>query len=269
MAFIIAEAACSHGGDLSRAMAMVEIAATAGCDAIKFQAFVPELIPNVTDDEIAFLKRCVWSEGQWENLRNYCGNHIKFMATPFDKPSVDLLLRLGVDTIKVPSGRLTDKPFADYIRDTGKNVIASTGMLDWKEVRYLHLRYPKWRFLHCTSSYPCPTKDVNLSVLRRGMFAGLSDHTRNTWIPAIAVAMGAEIVEKHFTLSRSLDGPDQKVSLEPDELREMMDHVRFVETALGSMDKRVQKSELAMLYRKVTDERQTETGDSKPDCDRG
>ena len=250
MIYVIAEAACAHAGSICHAFEMVNVAVKTGCQAVKFQMFQPELIPGLEPELLPFLRRCEWSNGQWGDLKRTCDGRIELIITPFDLPSIARAAELA-DTLKIPSGRLTDVPFMAAIRKTGKRLIGSTGMMSADEVRQIRRMYPEVTLLHCTSEYPTKDKDVNLNVLKSTMFSGLSDHTRSTIVPALAVAMGAEIIEKHFTLSRLLDGPDQKVSLEPDELQEMVNNIRFAETVMGYKEKRVLDCEQKMIHRKV------------------
>lgn len=250
--YIIAEAACTHQGDILTAYRLIDIAAASGVDCVKFQIFRPDLIPNISRSERKYLDKCVLTVEQFGKLIKYCDNRIDFLLTPFDIPSVQGIVDLGLDTIKIPSGRLFDTDYIAAIKSTGKKLIISTGMCDFEEIRLNKRHFPKEaKWLHCTSSYPCEYKDLNLNVFKGTMFDGLSDHTLSTSVPAIAVAMGATIIEKHFTLSRGLPGPDAKVSLEPTELFDMVHNIREVETMLGDGKKKVEESEKEMLYRRV------------------
>lgn len=253
--YIIAESACAHQGRIGICTQMIDLALLARVDCIKFQIFQPYLIPNITSQEVKYLEKCQLSEKQFGYLRDYCGDQIDFMLTPFDLPSIAAADRIGPCAIKVPSGRVTDREYMDAVIATGRKVIISTGMLDYEEVRRLKQKYHKVikdvKWLHCVSSYPTDIKDLNLNVLRGSMFDGLSDHTISTIVPAVAVGIGASIIEKHFTLRRTLPGPDMKVSLEPLELIEMVNNIRDVEKMLGSKHKSIQESEKAMIYRKV------------------
>jgi len=253
--YVIAEAACAHQGRPELARRMIDIAVAAGCSCFKTQAFRPELIPNLTERERKYLDKVQPSYRMLEMLRDYCEGKIDFMLTPFDIPSVTDIMELGLDTIKVPSGRLFDTPFIDAIKASGKKIIISTGMCDYNEVMNSKRKFSKsTKWLHCVSSYPLVYKDCNLNVLRGQMFDGLSDHTLSAWVPAVAVACGAEIIEKHFTLRRTLAGPDMRVSLEPLELMDMVKNIRDVEIMLGNNKKNIMESEQEMLYRKVVEE---------------
>lgn len=254
--YIIAEGACAHNGSLTTAMRMIDIAVASGCDCVKFQIFYPEQIPNITDIEKKYLEKCQFNIEQFAKLRDYCDGRIDFLLTPFDIPSVQNIVELQLDTIKIPSGRLFDIPFVEAIKATGKKLIISTGMCTYDELRPTKRRFPKESiWLHCTSSYPLKYEDLNLNVLKGNMFDGLSDHTISPYVPGIAVACGAKVIEKHFTLNKSLPGPDMKVSLEPIELMEMVRFVRDVELMLGDGHKKIEESEKEMLYRKVNNER--------------
>jgi sialic acid synthase SpsE len=250
--YVIAEAACAHQGKLDLAMRMVDVAVAARCDCFKTQIFRPELIPNISREERKYLDNCVFDNVQFRKLRDYCEGRIDFLLTPFDIPSVARILELQLNTIKVPSGRLFDMPFMAAVKSTSRKLIISTGMCDYKEIQITKRKFAKsTKWLHCTSSYPTKYKDLNLSVLKGKMFDGLSDHTLCTWVPAIAVGIGAKIIEKHFTLRRTLPGPDMKVSLEPLELMEMVRNIRDVEKMLGDGKKKIEEAEKAMIYRKV------------------
>lgn len=251
MTYIIAEAACAHNGNIQNAIGMIDVAMAAGCDAVKFQAFNPDYIPNITEYEKRYLEKVQFNKMDFEQLRDYAGNRgVDFFLTPFDFASVDLCIELGMSKVKIPSGRLTDGPFVQYIQDRFDNLIVSTGMLEQNEIIKIKKRV-KAKWLHCVTAYPAPEDQLNLNVLKGKTFDGLSDHTISTWVPAIAVACGAEIIEKHFTLSRGLPGPDQRCSLEPVELMDMVKNVRDVEKMLGSGKKRLMPCEQDMKYRKV------------------
>jgi len=253
--YIIAEMACAHNGKLDLAMRMVDVAVAARCDCVKTQIFRPDLIPNISREERKYLDKCVLSNRHMEMLRDYCKGRIDFLLTPFDIPSVTRIYELGLDTIKIPSGRLFDIPFIAAIKSTNKKLIISTGMYNYEEIKHTKRKFAKsTKWLHCTSGYPVEYKDLNLSVLKGKMFDGLSDHTVCTWVPAVAVGIGARIIEKHFTLRRTLPGPDMKVSLEPLELMEMVRNIRDVESMLGDGHKKIEEAEKVMLYRRVDNE---------------
>jgi len=266
--FIIAEAGVNHNGNLKIAKKMIEAGARAGADAVKFQTFV-------TEDEISkyaplaeYQKTAVKEQSQLEmvkklelakedfrELYDYAGQQgITFLSTPFDMKSVDLLEELGVAAFKIGSGELTNLPLLKYIAKRGKPMIVSTGMSTLEEVGEAVNTIRKDQndqivLLHCTSNYPTQIEDCNLRAMctLKDVFnvpVGYSDHTLGTWIPIVAVAMGACIIEKHFTLDRNMLGPDQKMSLEPPALKRMIRRIRLAEKALGSPEKRPAESEL-------------------------
>jgi len=255
--YVIAEAACSHEGNYQRARNMIEIANAAGCDCIKFQAFNPDHIPNLSKREYNYLVKVGFDITSFEKLKKYAEElEIDFLLTAFDTNSVNLCKELGLTTIKVPSGRVTDLPFIDYIQERFDDIIVSSGMLSRIEIIHLKRKYKKkMKWLHCVTAYPAPEAELNLNALKGNMFEGFSDHTLSTMVPAIAVACGARIIEKHFTMSRGLPGPDQKCSLEPIELMDMMKNIRDIEVMLGKMEKEVMPCEEAMKYRQVKRER--------------
>jgi len=251
MTYIIAEAACSHGGDVLTAKHLIDVAIRFGCDCVKFQAFEAELIPNLKKEELRFLRKCEFGISIWKDLIDFCGDRIDFLLTPFDLPSVEVVRQLGLPKVKVPSGRLFDNEYMEAVKGLGVEIIASTGMCSHEEVMKFRRQNKRIKLLHCTTAYPCGLEDVNLSVLRNSkMYSGLSDHTLSTIIPAVAVGMGAEIIEKHVTLYRG-NGPDDSVSLLPDELNKMVKNIRTVEKALGSGKKKIEDVEYKMIYRKV------------------
>lgn len=276
---IIAEAGVNHNGDLRLAREMVKAAAAAGADYVKFQTAKPELVISSFAPKADYQKATTGeSESQLEMckaihlpLEDYAGlkslceeEGIGFMSTPFDLVSIDLLASLGQDWMKVPSGEITNLPYLRKIAKAGQRVILSTGMATMDEIgdaiailTGTHPDYPSESsltkddiiVLHCTTEYPCPYSDVNLRAMlsirdRFGVRVGYSDHTRGPEVSLAAAAMGAEVIEKHFTLSRLLPGPDHKASLEPAELRELVDKIRHIESALGNGIKTPAESEL-------------------------
>lgn len=292
--FIIAEAGVNHNGSLDMAKKMVEVAAEAGADAVKFQTFQADKLVSILAPKAEYQSRTTDAgESQHEMIRKLeldehahdvliehcksCG--IQFLSTPFDLESVELLTgRFDLASIKIPSGEITNAPFLLKIARTGKPVILSTGMSTLGEIEdalgvlafgYLGKADPskeafhaacrsiegqsslheKVTLLHCTTEYPAPFQDVNLMVMDTlrsafGLPVGYSDHTEGIAVPIAAVARGAVVIEKHFTLDRNLPGPDQRASLEPVELKQMVDAVRAVEQALGSGRKYPTPSEL-------------------------
>ena len=266
--FIIAEAGVNHNGDLQTAEKMVDVAAEAGADAVKFQTFradevVSEAAPKARyqientgegGSQLEMLKRLELSPDAHRKLIERChARGIMFLSTPFDFPSADLLERLSVPAYKVPSGEITNWPFLEHIASKGKPVILSTGMSDLNEVEQAVkvLRAAgcsELLILHATSSYPATAASSNLRAMQTLSDSfhtpiGLSDHTIGIEVALAATALGACILEKHFTLDRSLPGPDHKASLEPAELRSLVRGIRAVESALGDGRKQPTPSE--------------------------
>lgn len=266
--FIIAEAGVNHNGKLELAKKMVDKAKEAGADAVKFQTFISEDL--VTRDipmeeyqkrntgkketQLEMLKKLELSRKDFIELKKYCEKKgIIFLSTPFDEGSADFLEKLGVRAFKISSGDITDLPFLRHIAKKKLPMIVSTGASYLKEVKEAVLAIKKEGnnkiiLLHCTVNYPCPPEEVNLkSMVTLGKefncLIGYSDHTFGIMAPIVSVALGAKVLEKHFTLSRELPGPDQKASLEPEELKEMIKIIRDTEKALGSFVKKPQKSE--------------------------
>lgn len=256
--FIIAEAGVNHNGDLELAKKLVDAAVEAGADVVKFQTFKAEKLvcknaekadyqketTDTSESQFEMLKKLELTEEMHTQLLSYCKEKgILFLSTPFDVESVDYLTGLGMDIMKIPSGEITNYPYLRKVAQTGKKIILSTGMSDIEEVKAAVAVLKEYgskdiAVLHCNTEYPTPYADVNLNamlVLRDelGIEIGYSDHTQGIEIPIAAVAMGAKIIEKHFTLDKTMDGPDHKASLEPHELKEMVSAIRNVEAALG------------------------------------
>ena len=267
--FIIAEAGVNHNGDVRLARKLIDAAVEAGADAVKFQTFEAEELVTETaekadyqkettgskESQFQMLKKLELSEKDFESLFIYAQKKgIISLSTPFDKGSADLLDKLGVPAFKIGSGEITNFPLLKHIAAKQKPVILSTGMSTLDEVDRAVRTLKKdgsgeIALLHCVSCYPASTEDTNLramETIRRkfNMPVGLSDHSIGIHIPVAAVALGACIIEKHFTLDKNLPGPDHRASLEPDELREMVCAIREVEGALGSGVKRPVKAEL-------------------------
>jgi N,N'-diacetyllegionaminate synthase len=267
---VIAEAGVNHNGDLALARQLVEAAAEAGADIVKFQTFQPDRLVTRSAAKAAYqhratdgdetqldmLRRLQLDRAAHEELIAHCmRNHIAFLSTAFDAESVDLLVELGVDLFKIPSGELTNLPYLRQIGSYNRPVILSSGMatLDEIEAALEALQQagtPRDRVtvLHCTTEYPAPMHEVNLRAMltigsELGVAVGYSDHTRGIEVPIAAVALGAVVIEKHFTLDRQLPGPDHAASLEVDELAAMIRGIRNVEAALGDGVKRVAESE--------------------------
>lgn len=294
--YIIAEAGVNHNGSLKRAKDMIDCAAASGADAVKFQTFKSEKViskfavkaeyqektTGTDESQLEMVKKLELDESAHKELLAYCKErHIKFLSTPFDEESVDLLVEvLHVNKLKIPSGEITNGPLLLKAALTGLPLIVSTGMATLEEVEqalgviaYGYIKpynegiskkafkeaYKSFEgqkvlkekvvLLHCTTEYPAPFSDVNLLAMDTlknafGLPVGYSDHTPGIIIPVAAVARGAVVIEKHFTLDRNLPGPDHKASIEPRELIEMVQAIRNVETALGTSIKAPASSEL-------------------------
>lgn len=257
--FLIAEAGVNHNGDISMALELVDVAAASGADAIKFQTFKAERLVTVdaakadyqkanTDaDETQFemLQRLELSEDDHRVLIKRCHNRgILFMSTPFEEQSADFLDSVDVPVFKIPSGEMTNLPFLAHVAALGRPMVISTGMCSLGEVEDAvrtveEAGNSQFALLHCVSNYPADPADVNLKAMQSLASAfqvpvGYSDHTVGCEIAVAAVAMGACVVEKHYTLDRSLPGPDHAASLEPNELTELVRQIRTVEKALGN-----------------------------------
>ncbi len=289
---IIAEAGVNHCGSLGRAVEMVRAAAEAGADYVKFQTFKAENLvsksapkaeyqaendPTSGNTQLEMLRRLELSDEDFSRLADECKKYgIGFLSTPFDFESIRKLAVLDMDFWKIPSGEVTDMPYLRAIAAYGKPVVMSTGMCTLPEVEAAvnvlceaGLSRDKIALLHCNTQYPTPPSDVNL----RAMSAlktlgcktiGYSDHTLGIAVPVAAVALGAAIIEKHFTLDRSLPGPDHKASLTPAELKEMVSSIRCVEQALGSAEKNRTKSEsgnVSVARRSIVAARRIEKGE--------
>lgn len=266
---VIAEAGVNHNGSLDLAMQMVDAAKRAGADIIKFQTAKPEALiskyaekaayqkENTGEDEsqLDMVRKIMLRYEQFIPLKRYCEQReIKFLSTPFDLDSIDFLEELGCDIWKIPSGEITNLPYLEKIARTHRPVIMSTGMATMDEVQdamkvLKDAGAGEVTLLHCTTQYPTPFEDVNLKAMitLRDQFdcaVGYSDHTKGIAIPVAATAMGATVIEKHFTLDRTMEGPDHKASLEPDELAEMVTAIRQVEKALGDGQKKPALSEI-------------------------
>ena len=266
--FIVAEAGVNHNGDVDLGKKLIDVAKDAETDAVKFQAFKAENVVTKYAEKARYqkettgpnksqynmIKRLELNDEEIRKLCNYAKkNNIVFLSSAFDEESVDLLDDLGVPAFKVPSGEITNFPLLRYIAEKKKPIILSTGMSTIGEIEEaLEVIREKGVedivLLHCVTSYPARIEDINLRVIEtlRRMFklpVGLSDHTLGITIPIAAAASGAVLVEKHFTLDRTLPGPDHKASLEPDELKNMIRAIRDVEKALGDGIKKPTKDE--------------------------
>ena len=274
MITIIAEAGVNHNGSLEMAKRMVDVAVDAGADYVKFQTFKTKnlvtrsarqadyQIKNAEsaekdESQYSMLKRLELSENDHRELLEYCKSKgIKFLSTPFDLESIDLLSSLGLKLWKIPSGEINNYPYLRKIAKYNDEVVMSTGMCEPEDVRLAVKALvdngqdiSKVTLLHCNTQYPTPMQDVNLCAMESlKQFApniGYSDHTEGIEVAIAAVALGAKVIEKHFTLSRELPGPDHKASIEPDELKAMVSAIRNVEMALGAKEKHVTLSEMA------------------------
>ncbi|WP_375200110.1 N-acetylneuraminate synthase [Bacillus sp. RS11] len=282
--YVIAEAGVNHNGSLKLAKELVKVAKEAGADAVKFQTFKAEnlvtrqakqadyQVENLGEATTQYdmLKKLELTYEEFIELQLYCQtNQIEFLSTPFDFESIDFLLdELGITTVKISSGELTNAPFIHYIATKGKPIILSTGMTTIEEIHEA-LAFIAYGFarpqetvvieqvyafykteeakevlrknvtlLHCTTQYPAPIESINLKAMSEmkktyQLPIGLSDHSEGVHIPLAAVAMGAKVIEKHFTLDKTLEGPDHVASLDPDELKAMVKGIREVELALG------------------------------------
>jgi N-acetylneuraminate synthase/N,N'-diacetyllegionaminate synthase len=270
---IIAEAGVNHNGSVELAKKLIDTAVESGADYIKFQTFKTELSVskkvekanyqkkntlNENETQFEMVKKLELSFNDFTKLKTYCEEKgIGFLSTAFDSPSIDFLHQLGQPFFKIPSGEITNKPYLQYIAEKRKPVVMSTGMADLGEIEAaIKVMMDKGMtrdmitVLHCNTEYPTPMEDVNLKAILtiRDAFkvrVGYSDHTKGIEIPIAAVALGAEVIEKHFTLDRGLPGPDHQASLEPDELKAMVSAIRNVEKALsGNGLKETSKSEM-------------------------
>jgi N,N'-diacetyllegionaminate synthase len=294
--FVIAEAGVNHNGDEGLALRLVETAAWAGADAVKFQTFSAEKLvaPGAKKaeyqaretgegDQYSMLKALELSVVTHHRLYQRCSElGIEFMSTPFDEGAADFLLGLGMRRIKVPSGEITNEPFLEFLAAKGVPMILSTGMADLAEIRRAVAVVVATReraglrgaladaltILHCTSNYPAACLDANLRAMQTiaretGLPVGYSDHTAGLAVSTAAVAMGAQVIEKHFTLDQQMPGPDHKASLSPEELRALVRQIRDVEQAMGSAEKCPTDSELpvrALVRRSVTVARPVRAG---------
>jgi len=268
---IIAEAGVNHNGDIERAKKLIDVAAEAGADLVKFQTFsgdrlatsiakqaeyqiqnAEEIIPQRT-----MLQKLELDENMHEVLIQHCEDRgIGFFSTGFDIESVNLLIKLGQKRFKIPSGEITNLPLLRHIGKQKKEVILSTGMATFLEIEKAiealedaGSSRDSITVLHCTTSYPAPLVDVNLKAMQKigekfDVAVGYSDHTTGLETAIAAVALGAKVIEKHFTLDRKLPGPDHKASLEPEELKQMISFIRNIEILLGDGEKKLMPSEV-------------------------
>lgn len=263
---IIAEAGVNHNGSIDLAKKLIDVAANAGADYVKFQTFISEL--NISkkagkaeyqkdkdeknEKQLEMVQKLELSFEEFEYLKRYCQkNGIGFLSTAFDFPSIDFLDQLDLSFFKSPSGEITNFPYLKRLAEKGKPVILSTGMANISEVKQAlivltehGLTKDQIIILHCNTEYPTPMEDVNLKAMNTiadelGVEVGYSDHTLGIEVPIAAVARGAKVIEKHFTLDRELPGPDHRASLEPDALKAMVEGVRNIEKALAGDGRKV------------------------------
>jgi len=264
--FIIAEVGVNHDGELSKALQMIDVAAEAGVDAVKFQTYKTEKIVSrdapkadyqkrndgEEGSQFEMIKRLELSEEEHVTIKKRCEERgVMFLSSPFDEESADFLVELGVPGFKVPSGEIVNEPFMRHLAAKQLPMIISTGMATVDEVSQLveFLEEVPIVLLHCVSAYPADPKDCNLRAIevlgeRFGCPAGWSDHTPGVEVALGAVALGACVVEKHFTLDKNAPGPDHKASMEPDELRALVAGIRKIESALGDGHKTPAEEEL-------------------------
>lgn len=269
--YVIAEIGVNHNGDVGLATKMIDAAKECGADAVKFQTFSASTLatadtPKVgyqesttsrTESHFDMLKRLELSDQAHRTLFGYCKDiGIEFMSTPYDVRAATFLHELGVNTFKTASADIVDLRLHEYLAGTGKRCLVSTGMATLDEIEDVLAVYREARsrnvvLLHCVSNYPCSLNNLNLNVLltlrqKFGLEVGYSDHSPGQTAACLAVALGATVIEKHFTLDKSLDGPDHKASASPEEFSAMVQAVRQALIALGSGDKRCQDEEAQM-----------------------
>ena len=269
---IIAEAGVNHNGSIDIAKQLVDKAVEAGVDIIKFQTFKADKLvsksakqaeyqkknigTNSDDSQYNMLKKLELSEQDHQELMAYCKERgIQFFSTAFDLESIDYLHSLNLGLWKIPSGEITNYPYIKKIAQYHEPVILSTGMCKMDDISAAMnvlckngVERSQITILHCNTEYPTPYKDVNLMAMQQikkeyQVSVGYSDHTKGIEVPIAAVALGASVIEKHFTLDRNMEGPDHKASLEPDELKAMVSAIRHIEQALGDGHKQISESE--------------------------
>lgn len=268
--FVIAEAGVNHNGSIELAKKLIDVAADSGADAVKFQTFkainsvsksaqkadYQKQTTDVEESQFEMIKKLELDVDTHKKLISYCKEKgILFLSTPFDHESIDLLSELGLDVFKIPSGEITNLPYLRHIGELNKEIILSTGMANLGEVEaavdvliQAGSNRKNITILHANTEYPTPMQDVNLKAMlvlgqAFNVAYGYSDHTNGIEVPIAAVAMGASVIEKHFTLDKNMEGPDHKASLEPDELVSMIKAMRNIELALGSSIKQPSPSE--------------------------
>ena len=270
--FIIAEAGVNHNGSIKLAKKLIDIAASAGADAVKFQTFKAKnltskhapkaqyqnLTTNPKESQFDMIKKLELDYNAHKELIAYCNlNNIMFLSSPFDHDSINLLHKLGLKIFKIPSGEITNLPYLEHIGSLKKRVILSTGMSNLNEIEdalnvliYSGTTKENISILHANTMYPTPMEDVNLNAMvtiknKFNVSVGYSDHTLGIEVDCAAVALGATIIEKHFTCDKNDEGPDHQASLDSSELKLMVSSIRNIENALGDGQKRITKSESA------------------------
>ena len=252
--FIIAEAGVNHNGDINIAKKLIEKAAEAGVDAVKFQSFKADKLVSKNAKKAEYQ---IQNTGNYEDhleLIEHCKkNEILFLSSAFDLECIELLIGLNIPLFKVPSGEIDNVPYLRKIAESGKKVIISTGMCNMEDIEFAinvikNSGAKDITILHCNTEYPTPMEDVNLKAMLEieevfKLPIGYSDHTLGIEVPIAAVALGATVIEKHFTLDRNMEGPDHIASLEPNELKDMVKSIRNIEKALGSKKKSLSNSE--------------------------
>lgn len=267
---IIAEAGVNHNGEIELAKKLIDVAAESGADYVKFQTFIAENCISTTavkadyqientgeknETQLEMVKKLELSFDNHFDLINYCkSKNIKFLSTAFDFESIDFL-KDKIDFFKIPSGEITNLPYLEKVAKLDLDVVMSTGMANMKEVKAAYalliengVKHEQITILHCNTEYPTPMEDVNLNAMltigkELNVKYGYSDHTLGIEIPIAAAALGATVIEKHFTLDRTMEGPDHIASLEPNELKDMVSGIRNIEKALGNGIKTPSKSE--------------------------
>lgn len=265
--YIIAEAGVNHNGNIELAKRLIDSAKESGADCVKFQTFKSENLVSYTAQKAEYqikttgdtsqqdmLKELELSYDEFLELKSYCDKvGICFLSTPFDFESIDFLKTIDMPFWKIPSGEVTNFPYLKALAKTGRPIIMSTGMCEMNEIEMaVHVLQKNGagdiKLLHCNTEYPTPFEDVNLRAMvemqkKFNIEVGYSDHTEGIEVAIAAVALGATVIEKHFTLSREMEGPDHKASIEPDELAAMVSDIRNIEKAIGDGKKKVSSSE--------------------------
>lgn len=286
--YIIAEAGVNHNGSFDLACKLIDAAKEAGVDCIKFQTFKSENLVSRTAQKAEYqkettgdssqrdmLKKLELSFSDFSRLKAYCEKkEICFLSTPFDFDSIDFLNSIDMPFWKIPSGEVTNLPYLLALAKTGKPVVMSTGMCTLQEIQDAidvlnENGIKEIKLLHCNTEYPTPFEDVNLKAMETmhnefHLEVGYSDHTKGIEVPVAAVALGATIIEKHFTLDRNMEGPDHKASLEPQELAEMVKCIRNIEKAIGTGEKTPSPSEkknIAVARKSIVAKTKIKTGD--------